>query len=76
MSHYGILLATGLNGRNIINYCFDKFSNVTFGGIVVFVILNFTVEHMAEENIFFSYLVSIVIQHGRLVVFLVIIFIG
>lgn len=76
MSHYGILLATGFNSRNIINNCCDKFSNVMFGGIVVFVILNFTVEHIAEEDIFFSCLVSIVIQHGRLVVFLVIIFTG
>lgn len=75
MSHSGILLATGHPRRTIVNNCFDKYSNVIFGCVVVFVILNFTVLRMAEE-IFFSYFFPIIIQQGRLIFFLFIIFIN
>lgn len=56
MSRSGILLATGHPRRTIVNNCFDKYSNVIFGCVVVFVILNFTVLRMAEEIfLFLSY---------------------
>lgn len=63
MFRSGILLATGHNIRNIMNNRFDSFDNVMFGCIVVFVILNFIVQYMAKEDIFFSYLLSIKIKH-------------
>ena len=65
MSHSGILLATGHNGRTIVNNYFDKYSNVIFGCIVVFMILNFSVLRIPEE-VFFSYSFPIIVQHGRL----------
>lgn len=67
MFRSGILLATGHHIRNIMNNRFDIFDNVMFGCIVVFVILNFIVQYMAKEDIFFSYLLSIKIQHSRFI---------